>query len=140
LLEVAARHGITELAFESSGRLRGRIDARHDLFDMFEFQQDASDLLGAEVALFSELSARAEQRPREPGPARSLCAVSEEHQRDRHALLELDALLAEIRSLHDEGDAVCFAADARYCWILHRLWIAAGNEDSDLLEYVGDHR
>lgn len=47
---------------------------------------------------------------------------------DRHALLELDALLSEIRSLRAEGDATRFAADPRYRWVLHRLWIAAGNE------------
>lgn len=54
LVELAAQHGITELAFASPGRLRGRVDVDHDLFDMFEFQRDATDLLGAEVALFSE--------------------------------------------------------------------------------------
>lgn len=47
---------------------------------------------------------------------------------DRHALLELDALLAQITALRDEGDAARFGQDARYRWILHRLWIAAGNE------------
>lgn len=54
LMELAVRHGITDLAFASPGRLRGRVDADHDLFDMFEFQRAASDLLGAEVAMFSE--------------------------------------------------------------------------------------
>lgn len=54
LMELAARHGITELAFASPGRLRGRVDTHHDLFDMFEFQRDATDLLGSEVALFSD--------------------------------------------------------------------------------------
>ena len=47
---------------------------------------------------------------------------------DRHALLELQALLAEIAALRGEGNADRFAADARYRWVLHRLWIAAGNE------------
>ncbi|MDQ2815972.1 MAG: hypothetical protein M3Z75_30060 [Actinomycetota bacterium] len=47
---------------------------------------------------------------------------------DRHALLELDALLGEIAALRDEGDAARFAREARYRWILHRLWIAVGNE------------
>jgi len=46
LIELAARHGITELAFASTGRLRGRIDTDHDLFDMFEFQRDARIYLG----------------------------------------------------------------------------------------------
>jgi len=54
--------------------------------------------------------------------------VSGEHRPDRHALLELDALLAEVVVLRGEGDAARFAADARYRWVLHRLWIAAGNE------------
>ena len=47
---------------------------------------------------------------------------------DRHALLELRALLTQIADLRDEGGAARFSADARYRWILHRLWIAAGNE------------
>jgi hypothetical protein len=47
---------------------------------------------------------------------------------DRHALLELQALLTQIAALRSEGDAVRFTADSRYRWILHRLWIAAGNE------------
>ena len=47
---------------------------------------------------------------------------------DRHALLELQGLLTEIAVLRGEGDADRFAADARYRWVLHRLWIAAGNE------------
>ncbi len=47
---------------------------------------------------------------------------------DRHALLELQALLTQVAGLRSEGDAVRFAADARYRWVLHRLWIAAGNE------------
>ena len=47
---------------------------------------------------------------------------------DRHALLELQALLTQIAALRSEGDADRFTADARYRQILHRLWIAAGNE------------
>ncbi len=47
---------------------------------------------------------------------------------DRHAPLELLALLAQLAALRSEGDAARFTADARYRWILHRLWIAAGNE------------
>lgn len=54
LIELATRHGITELAFASPGRLRGRVDATHDLFDMFEFQRDATDLLGGEITLYSD--------------------------------------------------------------------------------------
>jgi hypothetical protein len=47
---------------------------------------------------------------------------------DRHALLELDALLALITALRDEGDAARFDEDSQDRWVLHRLWIAAGNE------------
>jgi hypothetical protein len=47
---------------------------------------------------------------------------------DHHALLELEALLREIATLQAEGDAARFNDDARYRWVLHRLWIAAGNE------------
>jgi hypothetical protein len=43
LVELAAEHGITDLAFASPGRLRGRVGGDRDLFDMFEFQRAASD-------------------------------------------------------------------------------------------------
>jgi hypothetical protein len=54
--------------------------------------------------------------------------VSPDTRPDRHALLELLALLTQITILRGEGDATRFAADDRYRWLLHRLWIAAGNE------------
>ncbi len=54
LVALAARHGITDLAFASPGRLRGHVADDRDLFDMFEFQRDATGLLGAEVALYSD--------------------------------------------------------------------------------------
>jgi len=54
--------------------------------------------------------------------------VSPDARPDRHALLELQALLAQIGVLRSEGDADRFTADARYRRVLHRLWIAAGNE------------
>ena len=47
---------------------------------------------------------------------------------DRHALLQLEALLGEIAALGDEGDAARFDRDSRYRWVLHRLWIAVGHE------------
>ena len=50
LVELAARHGISRLAFASPGG-RGHVADGRDLFDMFEFQRDATALLGAEVAL-----------------------------------------------------------------------------------------
>jgi hypothetical protein len=47
---------------------------------------------------------------------------------DRHALLELEALLGAIEALRDEGGAARFDRESRYRWVLHRLWIAVGNE------------
>lgn len=52
---------------------------------------------------------------------------------ERHALLELDGLLAEIAQLAAEGDRARFDSDDRYRWLLHRLWIAVGNEAFELL-------
>jgi hypothetical protein len=63
--------------------------------------------------------------------------VSPDARSDRHALLELQALLTQIGVLRSEGDADRFAADARYRWILHRLWIAAGNEALAYTHAVG---
>lgn len=54
LVALAARHGITALAFASPGRLRGHVAGDRDLFDMFEFQRAAADLLGAEVTVYSD--------------------------------------------------------------------------------------
>ena len=39
--------------------------------------------------------------------------------------------------LRDEGDAARFDREARYRWVLHRLWIAVGNE---ALAYTAGHR
>lgn len=47
---------------------------------------------------------------------------------DRHVLLELDALLARIEELSLAGDRNRFDTDDHYPWVLHRLWIAVGNE------------
>jgi hypothetical protein len=58
LVDLAARHGITHLAYASPGRLRGHVGHDRDLFDMFEFQRAATDLLGAEVALYSDAALR----------------------------------------------------------------------------------
>jgi hypothetical protein len=57
---------------------------------------------------------------------------------DRHALLELQGLLIEIAALRSEGDADRFAAEARYRWVLHRLWIAAGNEALAYTQATGE--
>ena len=60
LIDLAARHGISGLAFASPGRLRGHVAEGHDLLDVFEFQRAATDLLGAEVVLFSDGALRNE--------------------------------------------------------------------------------
>jgi hypothetical protein len=60
LVGAAARHGITDLAFASPGRLRGHVGEDRDLFDMFEFQREATALIGAEVALYSDGALRNE--------------------------------------------------------------------------------
>jgi hypothetical protein len=54
LVQLAARHRITHLAFASPGRLRGHVADDRDLFDMFEFQRAATDLLGAEMTVYSD--------------------------------------------------------------------------------------
>lgn len=51
---LAARHGITELRFASPGRLVGHVASDRDLFDVFAFQREAGQLLGADVELFSD--------------------------------------------------------------------------------------
>jgi hypothetical protein len=60
LIDLAARHGISGLAFASPGRLRGHVAEGRDLLDVFEFQRAATDLLGAEVVLFSDGALRNE--------------------------------------------------------------------------------
>lgn len=54
LVELAAEHGVSELAFAGPGRLRGHVSPASDPFAPITFQLAASDLLGAEVALFSD--------------------------------------------------------------------------------------
>jgi hypothetical protein len=54
LTGLAARHGISRLAFASPGRLRSHVAEDRDLFDMFEFQREATDLLDAKVVLYSD--------------------------------------------------------------------------------------
>jgi uncharacterized protein (UPF0548 family) len=60
LIDLAARHGISGLAFASPGRLRGHVAEGRDLLEVFEFQRAATDLLGAEVVLFSDGALRNE--------------------------------------------------------------------------------
>ncbi len=47
---------------------------------------------------------------------------------DRHALLELDGLLARIESLAAGVERSRFDTDDEFRWVLHRLWIAVENE------------
>lgn len=47
---------------------------------------------------------------------------------DRHALFEMRALLDYLIGLRGEGDRARFDRDERFRWLLHRLWIAIGNE------------
>jgi uncharacterized protein with HEPN domain len=54
--------------------------------------------------------------------------VSPDARPDRHALLELQALLIQIGALRAESSADRFTTDDRHRSVLHRLWIAAGNE------------
>lgn len=54
LTRLAAEHGISRLAFASPGRLRGHLSDEADPFAPFDFQLAASELLGAEVDLFSD--------------------------------------------------------------------------------------
>ncbi|MGH3447921.1 MAG: hypothetical protein ACRDQA_05330 [Nocardioidaceae bacterium] len=54
LQRLGDRHGIDQLRYASPGRLLGRVAADRDLFDVFAFQREASELLGAEVELFSD--------------------------------------------------------------------------------------
>lgn len=60
LVELATRHGISGLAFASPGRLLGHVASDRDLFDMFEFQRAATDLLGATVTVYSDGALRNE--------------------------------------------------------------------------------
>jgi uncharacterized protein with HEPN domain len=51
---------------------------------------------------------------------------------DRRTLLELDALLEELEQLADAGSRSRYEDDAHYRWVIHRLWIAVGNEAAAL--------
>lgn len=56
---------------------------------------------------------------------------------DRRALLELQALLSLIAQLREEGGRNRYDVDERHRWVIHRLWIAVGNEADAYAEYVG---
>jgi len=57
---------------------------------------------------------------------------------DRQALLELDELLHELEQLATAGGRARYDADAHYRWVIHRLWIAVGNEADAYATAVGD--
>lgn len=54
--------------------------------------------------------------------------MSDEQRPERHILLEFDALLERIQELAAAGDRTRYATDDYYRWVIHRLWIAIGNE------------
>ena len=57
---------------------------------------------------------------------------------ERGAVLELRELLDEIDALASEGDRTRYDEDRRYRWVIHRLWIAVGNEAAVLERLPGD--
>jgi 2-phospho-L-lactate guanylyltransferase (CobY/MobA/RfbA family) len=54
LLALAERHGLSQVAFASPGRLRAQVDDDRDLADVFAFQREASDLVRARIDVFSD--------------------------------------------------------------------------------------
>lgn len=54
LVRLAQEHGLTEIAFASAGRLRAHVADDRDLWDVFEFQRAAIELLGADLAVYSD--------------------------------------------------------------------------------------
>src|SRR5262249_60054433 len=52
------------------------------------------------------------QRPRPPPPGPRRSPVSRDTRPDRHALLELQALLTQLAALRDEGDPARFSGDS----------------------------
>jgi uncharacterized protein with HEPN domain len=56
---------------------------------------------------------------------------------DRIALLEMRALLVQIIDLRDDGGRERYFSDDRHRWVVHRLWIAVGNEAVAYAHAVG---
>lgn len=54
LRALGAEHGITTLRAAGPGRLVGHVGETRDLFDIAAFETAASELVGADVALFSD--------------------------------------------------------------------------------------
>jgi hypothetical protein len=126
LVALAARHGITRLAFASPGRLRGHVAAGKDLSGMFEAQRAATRLLGAEVALHSDRALANEHVSPDLADATPLWAARSARTGTRCS--NPGALLGQITVLRDEGDAARFGQDSRYRRVLHRLSISAGKQ------------
>ncbi len=53
---------------------------------------------------------------------------------ERGAVLELRSLLGKVQSLADSGSRARYDSDEEYRWVIHRLWIAIGNE-AEVLEH-----
>jgi uncharacterized protein with HEPN domain len=49
-------------------------------------------------------------------------------------VLELRYLLGKVQSLVDSGSRARYDSDEEYRWVIHRLWIAIGNE-AEVLEH-----
>jgi uncharacterized protein with HEPN domain len=55
----------------------------------------------------------------------------------RIALLEMRALLHRIVELREDGGREHYFSDDRHRWVVHRLWIAVGNEAVAYAQAVG---
>jgi hypothetical protein len=75
LVELATEHGSGELVFAGPGRSRGHVAANSDPFAPFVFQLAASELLGGEVALFSDEVLHSEHVSPDLLTASPLCAA-----------------------------------------------------------------
>jgi hypothetical protein len=69
MVQLAARHGITALAFAPPGRLRGHVAGNRDLSGVLEFQRAAADLLGAEVTVYCDPTGRWATSTSAPAPS-----------------------------------------------------------------------
>jgi hypothetical protein len=56
---------------------------------------------------------------------------------DRIALLEMRALLHRIIDVRDDGGRERYFSDDRHRWVVHRLWIAVGNDAVAYAQAVG---
>jgi uncharacterized protein with HEPN domain len=53
---------------------------------------------------------------------------------ERGAVLELRSLLSKVQALVEAGSRDRYDSDESYRWVIHRLWIAIGNE-AEVLEH-----